>query len=70
MVYFHPWEFDPRQPRLPLQLLNGLRTYWGIFRSRGRFTSLLARHRFVRAIDVIGQLKKEWRTLPEFGLAP
>src|SRR5262249_39806788 len=30
MLYFHPWEFDPLQARLPLSLLNRFRTYVGI----------------------------------------
>src|SRR5207248_1508972 len=30
MLYFHPWEFDPGQPRLPLGLLSRFRTYVGL----------------------------------------
>jgi hypothetical protein len=26
-LYFHPWEFDPEQRRLPLGRLNSFRTY-------------------------------------------
>jgi polysaccharide deacetylase family protein (PEP-CTERM system associated) len=52
VVYFHPWEFDPDQPRLPLGRLGGFRTYVGLGRSRDRLHALLARHRFVRAADV------------------
>ena len=36
MLYFHPWEFDPEQQRLPLSRLNRFRTYVGIHRSRAR----------------------------------
>jgi polysaccharide deacetylase family protein (PEP-CTERM system associated) len=52
ILYFHPWEFDPHQPRLPMGLLNRFRTYVGIPRSRGRLATLLGRHQFARAIDV------------------
>jgi polysaccharide deacetylase family protein (PEP-CTERM system associated) len=56
MLYFHPWEFDPQQQRLPLGRLSRFRTYVGIGRTRERLTALLGRHRFARAVDVVGQL--------------
>ena len=67
MLYFHPWEFDVDEPRLPLTFLSRLRTYVGIGRSFGRFEKLLSRHRFQRAIDVAEKLRGE--RLPEFALA-
>jgi polysaccharide deacetylase family protein (PEP-CTERM system associated) len=67
VLYFHPWEFDPDQPRLPLQWLKGFRTYVGLTRSRPRLRTLLGRHRFVRAGDVARQLSDA--TLPRFDLA-
>lgn len=66
MLYFHPWEFDPEQARLPLSRLNRFRTYVGIKRSRARLTALLQKHRFARAIDVARQL--ECAELPRFSL--
>jgi hypothetical protein len=56
MLYFHPWEFDPDQPRLPLRRLSRFRTYVGLGRSRDRLAALLARHRFARAVDVARRL--------------
>jgi polysaccharide deacetylase family protein (PEP-CTERM system associated) len=70
MLYFHPWEFDPGQPRLPLRWLNRFRTYVGIKRSRSRFMDLIARHRFARAIDVAKELDPKRAELPRFGLQP
>lgn len=29
-IYFHPWELDPNQERLPLGLISSLRTYTGL----------------------------------------
>lgn len=66
MLYFHPWEFDPDQPRLPLGLLSRFRTYVGIHQSRARLAQLLSRHQFRRAIDVVMDLEKESVPLPEF----
>jgi polysaccharide deacetylase family protein (PEP-CTERM system associated) len=69
VLYFHPWEFDPDQQRLPLKRLSKFRTYVGITRSRDRLASLLARHRFCRAIDVANRLTPLPPSLPRFVLA-
>jgi polysaccharide deacetylase family protein (PEP-CTERM system associated) len=69
MLYFHPWEFDPEQQRLPLGWLSRWRTYVGIHRSRDRFTSLLARHCFVRAVDAARRLVGQQTLLPRFSVA-
>jgi polysaccharide deacetylase family protein (PEP-CTERM system associated) len=68
MLYFHPWEFDPEQARLPLGWLNRFRTYIGMRRSRRRLTTLLSRHRFVRAIDAARQLDAQLDLLPRFAV--
>jgi polysaccharide deacetylase family protein (PEP-CTERM system associated) len=69
MLYFHPWEFDPEQDRLPLRRFNAFRTYVGITRSRARLLTLLERYPFVRAIDVARQLDEELSSLPSFNVA-
>jgi polysaccharide deacetylase family protein (PEP-CTERM system associated) len=69
MLYFHPWEFDPRQERLPLSGLNWLRTYVGVYRSRGRFASLLPKHAFLRAKEVASLLHTHSHLLPHIALA-
>lgn len=58
MLYFHPWEFDPEQPRLPLRRLSRFRTYVGIGRSRGRLATLMSRYRSARAVDVARRLER------------
>ncbi len=68
MLYFHPWEFDPEQQRLPLRRLNRLRTYVGLSRSRARLIRLLDRHTFRRAGDVAAELNSG-PSLPELRLA-
>ncbi len=67
MLYFHPWEFDPDQPRLPLGRLSRFRTYVGTKTSRGRLRALLTRHRFARAVDVAADI--EGAELPTFALS-
>jgi polysaccharide deacetylase family protein (PEP-CTERM system associated) len=66
MIYFHPWEFDPDQPRLPLRPLSRFRTYVGMRRARARLGALLSGYTFTRAIDLVGQLKRQ--PLPQFSL--
>ncbi len=67
VLYFHPWEFDPGQPKLPLRKLSRFRTYVGISKSAARLGRLLTRYRgrFRRAIDVANELPDD---LPEFRL--
>jgi polysaccharide deacetylase family protein (PEP-CTERM system associated) len=67
MLYFHPWEFDPRQARLPLGRISKFRTYVGLYRSRARLATLLAhqpRRSFARAVDVARLLAVQ--KLPSF----
>ncbi len=68
MLYFHPWEFDPDQLRLPLGRLSRFRTYVGIKRSRSRLAALLSRHRFARAIDVAKRLDSRRDLLAGFAV--
>lgn len=71
VLYFHPWEFDPDQPRLPLSRLSRWRTYVGIGKTTDRLDDLLARYRgrFRRAIDVAYELEAQADRLPRFRLA-
>ena len=66
MLYFHPWEFDPDQPRLPLGRLARWRTYVGMGRTTARLRSLLAGYPFVRAIDAVSALHAGNADLPRF----
>jgi polysaccharide deacetylase family protein (PEP-CTERM system associated) len=67
MLYFHPWEFDPEQEKLPLGRLSKWRTYVGINRSRGRLLTLMRRYQFQRAIDVVDGLQGD-RNLEKYAL--
>jgi polysaccharide deacetylase family protein (PEP-CTERM system associated) len=55
MLYVHPWEVDPGQPRLPVGLLSRTRHYLNLSRTLGRVRSLLQRFRFDRAQHVLAQ---------------
>ncbi|MBY0459381.1 MAG: polysaccharide deacetylase family protein, partial [Gemmataceae bacterium] len=64
MLYFHPWEFDPDQPRLPLGRVAGWRTYVGIAHTTNRLDSLLSEFRFRRAVDAVRGLTASRVELP------
>lgn len=66
MLYFHPWEFDDGQPKLPLGKVSKWRTYVGIGKSFARLDRLLREYRFRRAIDVVNDLTAIRETLPRF----
>jgi polysaccharide deacetylase family protein (PEP-CTERM system associated) len=53
VLYIHPWEIDPDQPRLPVGRLRALRHYGGLARCEAKVARLLAEHRFARAIDLV-----------------
>lgn len=43
ILYFHPWEFDPGIPRMPLGLASRLRTYTGLGRAMAKLERVLER---------------------------
>jgi polysaccharide deacetylase family protein (PEP-CTERM system associated) len=69
MLYFHPWEFDPGQPQLPLKGLNRFRTYVGIGRSRGRLRRLVGTQKWIRAVDLARRLAERPERLARFRVA-
>jgi polysaccharide deacetylase family protein (PEP-CTERM system associated) len=46
VLYFHPWELDPEQPRIPAGLKWRLRHYTNLDKMGGRLRRLLRTHRF------------------------
>jgi hypothetical protein len=66
MLYFHPWEFDPDQPRLALGRVSRWRTYVGMHKTTARLQSLLAGHTFTRAIDAVRAIRAGSVELPRF----
>jgi polysaccharide deacetylase family protein (PEP-CTERM system associated) len=68
MLYFHPWEFDPGQPRLPLKSFARWRTYVGVARTTRRLAQLLTAFPFRRAIDAARDIRASGAELPRFQL--
>jgi len=42
ILYFHPWEFDPDMPRMPLSFTGRLRTYTGLKSALSNLESIMA----------------------------
>ncbi len=57
MVYFHPWELDPDQPRITAPLRSRLRHYTNLSTVEGKLNQLLADFRFSTLTDVCRGLK-------------
>ena len=68
MLYFHPWEFDPGQKKLPLSRFNRWRTYIGTSRTTKRLDQLLSAYPFRRAIDVVREIQSSGAALPRFSV--
>jgi polysaccharide deacetylase family protein (PEP-CTERM system associated) len=66
IVYLHPWELDPDQPRIAASLRSRFRHYTNLRAMEGRLSGLLHRHRFERFCDVLAD---EERTLTIESLA-
>ncbi|MFO0937330.1 MAG: XrtA system polysaccharide deacetylase [Gemmataceae bacterium] len=68
MLYFHPWEFDTQQPKLPLGRASRFRTYVGIRKSVPRLRKLLSQHHYRRAIDVVREIRNSNVELKTFAI--
>ncbi len=56
MIYLHPWELDPDQPRLPCSRTTRFRHYVHLHRTGSKLDYLLSRHPFGRACDLADTL--------------
>jgi polysaccharide deacetylase family protein (PEP-CTERM system associated) len=52
MVYFHPWELDPEQPRIPAPLRSRLRHYTNLGSVQGKIERLLQDFHFSTISEV------------------
>jgi polysaccharide deacetylase family protein (PEP-CTERM system associated) len=55
IVYFHPWEIDSEQPRIPGRWKSRLRHYTGLKRMENRLEELLKHRRFSPMIELISE---------------
>jgi polysaccharide deacetylase family protein (PEP-CTERM system associated) len=55
IVYFHPWEIDPDQPRMKVPLRSRFRHYTNLNTMEGRIEALLRHYQFVPLCDLLKQ---------------
>lgn len=53
MIYLHPWEVDPEQPRLPTSLQARLRHYTNLKKTEPRLRKLCREFQFATAAEVL-----------------
>jgi polysaccharide deacetylase family protein (PEP-CTERM system associated) len=68
VLYVHPWEIDPEQPRQAVPWLVRLNHYHNLHRTEARLRQLLERFRFAPLGEVLGRLEDQGR-LPPLELA-
>ncbi len=59
IIYMHPWEFDPEQPRLPMGKLQSFRHYGKIKHNFAKLTHLLKTFDWMAMEDYLEQLQKQ-----------
>ncbi len=69
ILYFHPWEFDPQMPRMPLSFTGRLRTYTHLAKAAARLERIMAQQARWRPIgSVLEELKALARARAVFEL--
>lgn len=55
VLYFHPWELDPEQPRIRARLKSRFRHYTNLATTLGKVRALVSRFRFAPMVEVLGR---------------
>lgn len=64
VVYLHPWELDPEQPRIAGPLKSRLRHYTSLRRMETKVGAVLKRHKFTRFSDVLVEQEADSESTP------
>ena len=59
ILYFHPWEIDPKQPRLQGGWKSRLRHYTNLDKTASRLAELFSMSRFEPMVDVMARLESQ-----------
>ncbi len=65
VMYFHVWELDPEQPRVPAPLAQRVRQYRNLDRMRDFLTMWISRQPFGSAADLLGLQQPRLTPAPE-----
>jgi len=58
VIYLHPWELDPKQPKISLPYRLRLPHYWRLGSTRGKLRSLLRKFKFGPACDILPAMRQ------------
>lgn len=61
VLYFHPWEIDPDQPRIKAGLKSRFRHYLNLEKTEGKLAYLFSKFRFGPMKDVLGANNPGWQ---------
>jgi len=64
IVYFHPWELDPEQPRLSGSWRSRLRHYTGLTKTADRLREILSAGTFEPLINLVHRLDAGFQAVP------
>ncbi|MCC7145288.1 MAG: DUF3473 domain-containing protein [Phycisphaeraceae bacterium] len=69
VLYFHPWEFDPDQPRMPLTIANRIRTYTGLRSAAKKLQRIMRRSsRWITLQQALPELTRQASLREPLGL--
>jgi polysaccharide deacetylase family protein (PEP-CTERM system associated) len=69
ILYFHPWEFDPDMPKLPLSFKGRLRTYTGLKTALKNLDKIMSRPaRWATIASALDELRQIASESPAFAL--
>ena len=54
LIYYHPWEGDPKTPRVKLSVVDRIRSYYGVPAALGKLEFLLKYFKFTRVDQTLG----------------
>jgi len=69
VMYFHPWEIDPDQPRMDGPLVSKCRHYLNLKRTEKRLQSLLRDFSFAPIVEVVQPIHEMVQTRAQRGIA-
>ncbi|MFO0706497.1 MAG: XrtA system polysaccharide deacetylase [Nitrospira sp.] len=61
VMYLHPWELDPEQPRMAGPLLSRFRHYLNLSKTAGRLSRLLRDFDFAPIRTVVQPIAQQWK---------
>ena len=68
IVYIHPWELDPDQPKQPVPFLDRVRHYHNLDHTEGKLRYLLRNFRFGPVSEVLSKTEYQKKTIVSHGL--